>query len=1196
MIRKGLRKIHNWLNRRPARKPWTRNARLGIELLEGRDLLSAGGLTDLPAELWIHPEKQQVLTLANRDGSGNSISYQLDSVALDQQAYDLDQKLGLRLAKISTQNQLGADEKWLKDSNGHSYYLLPDGELWRWHHSAFGQAGQNPDTLVATLDSSYYNDPTTLASAPQPELGVYLKNGQLKVRTSANASGDFTVGVTRTDGPLQMDEALTVHVGDRAPMLDAIADQLVKHDTKLVMTLSASDADGDKLKYSASITDPAASGKMPMSVNASGNKLTIKTSKGYVGQFTVQVTVSDGIETATQSFSVEYFDNAPTLDPIANQEVKHDSKLVIPLSASDADGDKLRYSARVIDPAPTRKMPMSVNVSGNTLTIKTNKGYVGQFTVQVTASDGIASAVQTFMVDYYNYDPALDVTNLGIATGQKGTLTLPKTDAEGDKIKYTARLTDPAARAYDLRNQLGLSSVNANRTNKLGANEEWLQGNNGKWYFITPDGSLYKWNGQQGTPDQAGVYIDTLDSSFWSDPTLLYKAAKPSVTVDFSGSRLTVKRAAGTTDTHTVTLTASDGLATTTDIITVDAGPSAADPTQQISVGPDGLQYALGNDGRFRQLISSGLWHDLAANGVSQLADGNDQHRYYLQGAELWEAVPASPWRVDIQDNVLAMVQSSGGEFWLNRGTDGLQLYDPATTVRTNYGVVRGFAEGDDGNLYYLQKGQLWRGLADSASEQSIQKHVNAIERDANGQIWLTRGGDDLQLLNPATSGSTDYGTVQGLAAGSDGHVYYLQNQQLMDGTTGGMASPNVVAMGGTPNGQVYFQKSDRGLYQVGGNGQPLTIGVATFAVAGDGQVFVLTTSGILEYRGPDGAFHQVAFDLSLFTSLATRADGTVDAIDTGPTLYRYKPYVGWSEISSGVPHNVPPNGVFSTAYLVDAYIHFTTGNDDKDHDTLVYVNVWDSHRVKCVSFGGLGYSFDQRYHFVENTDNGIFDLGVANASYADFRQPWQSQISIWPNGDDTWNFKYTLTLAFSDGSTLSWSQGYQTLTTDNPALTPLHLYATYPGPAGSAPGTPGPVPSDGQSTQANGLKLPFAANISVTDGEGDTVELAGSSATAVTVTDDGNGGYKLAIGISLQQDTLLLPDGSLFPYDMSAFYSCSGVHVESNGHVTFTLTSTKNVQIAGDGYIDSDGFSGSLHLTGSVPGIGTKLEGWETF
>jgi hypothetical protein len=105
-------------------------------------------------------------------------------------------------------------------------------------------------------------------------------------------------------------------------------------------------------------------------------------------------------------------------------------------------------------------------------------------------------------------------------------------------------------------------------------------------------------------------------------------------------------------------------------------------------------------------------------------------------------------------------------------------------------------------------------------------------------------------------------------------------------------------------------------------------------------------------------------------------------------------------------PH-VAPGSV-----LTSARITFFTDTDDKDGDTFVRVAVTDgqSNRLAALLNGFFG-------HFNDQTAAGPFGMVVRSGVTADALEGGNVQISITPNGHDTWNFSYELDLGFSDGS-----------------------------------------------------------------------------------------------------------------------------------------------------------------------------------
>lgn len=75
--------------------------------------------------------------------------------------------------------------------------------------------------------------------------------------------------------------------------------------------------------------------------------------------------------------------------------------------------------------------------------------------------------------------------------------------------------------AVTLDNDLKLWSDGKNLLNWGGWNEKWIRGANNKWYFITPSGALYAWNG--GRLENSTALAD-LDAAFYGIPELLFNA------------------------------------------------------------------------------------------------------------------------------------------------------------------------------------------------------------------------------------------------------------------------------------------------------------------------------------------------------------------------------------------------------------------------------------------------------------------------------------------------------------------------------------------------------------------------------------------------------------------------------------------------------------------------------------------------
>jgi len=108
-------------------------------------------------------------------------------------------------------------------------------------------------------------------------------------------------------------QTFSITVTDTAPVLQNIVNQTVSHTQGPIgVTLTASDADSDPLTYNAQLV-----GTPAVTLTRSGNQITLTPAGTYIGTFQVQASVSDGILTTAQTFSITVTDNAPVLVPVA---------------------------------------------------------------------------------------------------------------------------------------------------------------------------------------------------------------------------------------------------------------------------------------------------------------------------------------------------------------------------------------------------------------------------------------------------------------------------------------------------------------------------------------------------------------------------------------------------------------------------------------------------------------------------------------------------------------------------------------------------------------------------------------------------------------------------------------------------------------------------------------------------------------
>jgi hypothetical protein len=154
----------------------------------------------------------------------------------------------------------------------------------------------------------------------------------------------------------------TVNI-DQPPVLNAIGDKSVNEGAALSFTISASDADGDVLTYSASSL-PAGATFVPATRTFAWTPSTSQAGV-YTG---VRFQVSDGQMTDYEDITITVIDEVPpVLNAIGNKSVNEGATLSFTISATDANGDALTYSAS--------NLPAGATFAPSTRTFSWTPGY-----------------------------------------------------------------------------------------------------------------------------------------------------------------------------------------------------------------------------------------------------------------------------------------------------------------------------------------------------------------------------------------------------------------------------------------------------------------------------------------------------------------------------------------------------------------------------------------------------------------------------------------------------------------------------------------------------------------------------------------------------------------------------------------------------------------------------------------------------
>ena len=302
-----------------------------------------------------------VVPLSATAPSGKPLTFSYSLVYLPALAYQLDQQYGFNFLSSYFQNSRGADEKWINGNNNVWYWILPNGEVRRWTGTKADL--MTPANLVATLDASYYSDPSKLWNASyagNPPSVVSFNGNQMSVRSPAAWVGAYSLVVRASDGISTVQQAFKVNQTaavlqtpmpspapvNSPPVLTAIMNQTMPHSLdKRTLAILATDANNDPITYSAQVQP--INGQAPaVTLALQGNQLTIDPAISFVGTFTIQINASDGKATVTSAFTVTVTNSGPVLDVInAMTLAKGQTSQASVLPASDADNDALTFQA-----------------------------------------------------------------------------------------------------------------------------------------------------------------------------------------------------------------------------------------------------------------------------------------------------------------------------------------------------------------------------------------------------------------------------------------------------------------------------------------------------------------------------------------------------------------------------------------------------------------------------------------------------------------------------------------------------------------------------------------------------------------------------------------------------------------------------------------------------------------------------------
>ena len=243
----------------------------------------------------------------------------------------------------------------------------------------------------------------------------------------------YSITLSLTDGTETVTKEVTIaiiDINDAAPEFTSEATFSAAENQTAIGTVTATDAEGDDVTFTISGDELAIT---------SAGVLTFVEAPDYETKatYTATVTASDGTNTTTQDITVNVTnvnDNNPSFTSSATFSAAENQTAIGTVTATDADEDSITYS-----------------ISGSDITINSSSGVIAfvsapdyeikaVYTATVTASDGTNSTTQDITVNVTNVNdnnPSFTSSaTFSAAENQTAIGTVTATDADGDAVTF----------------------------------------------------------------------------------------------------------------------------------------------------------------------------------------------------------------------------------------------------------------------------------------------------------------------------------------------------------------------------------------------------------------------------------------------------------------------------------------------------------------------------------------------------------------------------------------------------------------------------------------------------------------------------------------------------------------------------------------------------------------------------------------
>ncbi len=194
-----------------------------------------------------HSETELRVPFVVSDDDGDALNVVAQIV--QPEIYQLDQEFDFTSDGNYHENWGGQNERWVtaNEGEGRWYYLLPNGQLFRWEGSF------EESSVVADLGTAVYSDPALLTDAQAVEADVFVDGNEIVVQPDSGFIGPILVNATVSDGLESASTEFEVTVTNDGPVLSVASELTVAAGGTVSTDVTATDANGDELIWSVEV-------------------------------------------------------------------------------------------------------------------------------------------------------------------------------------------------------------------------------------------------------------------------------------------------------------------------------------------------------------------------------------------------------------------------------------------------------------------------------------------------------------------------------------------------------------------------------------------------------------------------------------------------------------------------------------------------------------------------------------------------------------------------------------------------------------------------------------------------------------------------------------------------------------------------------------------------------------------------------